>query len=59
MEFEGKVYFNVNKPDGQYRKPSDNSKLKNYLPDFNFTPLYDGLKKTIKYFIKNYENVRK
>lgn len=59
MEFEGKVYFNVNKPNGQYRKPSDNSKLKSYLPNFEFTSLYDGLKITIDYFIKNYKHVRK
>lgn len=59
MEFKGKISFDLTKPDGQYRKPSDNSKLLNYLPDFKFTPLYDGLKETIKWFIDNYENVRK
>jgi GDP-L-fucose synthase len=48
----------TDKPDGQFRKPSDNSKIKNYLPDFKFTPLYDGLKETITWFESNYENVR-
>jgi GDP-L-fucose synthase len=59
MNFKGKVKWNSLKPDGQFRKPSDNSKIKNYLPNFKFTPLYDGLKETIEYFEKNYNNIRK
>lgn len=59
MNFKGKISFDLTKPDGQHRKPSDNSKLLNYLPDFKFTPLYEGLKETIDWFINNYENVRK
>ncbi len=59
MNFKGNVRWNMSKPDGQFRKPSDNSKIKNYLPDFKFTPLYDGLKETIEYFEKNYNIIRK
>jgi GDP-L-fucose synthase len=59
MNFKGNVKWNTNKPDGQFRKPSDNFKIKNYLPDFKFTPLYEGLKITIDYFEKNYNIVRK
>ena len=59
MNFKGHVIFDSSKPDGQFRKPSDNSKIKNYLPDFKFTPLYDGLKETIEYFEKNYTIIRK
>ena len=59
MDFKGKVIFNESKPDGQFRKPSDNSKIKHYLPDFEFTPLYDGLKETIEWFNENYETIRK
>lgn len=59
MDFKGKVLFDTTKPDGQFRKPSDNSKIKTYLPDFKFTPIYDGLKTTIKHFEKNYKNIRK
>ena len=59
MNFKGDVIFDSSKPDGQFRKPSDNSKIKNYLPDFKFTPLYDGLKETIEYFEKNYTIIRK
>jgi GDP-L-fucose synthase len=59
MNFRGKTVFDSSKPDGQFRKPSDNSKIKNYLPNFNFTSLYDGLKETIEYFEMNYQTIRK
>ena len=59
MNFKGKVIWDKDQPDGQFRKPSDNSKIKYYLPDFKFTSLYTGLAETISYFLKNYETVRK
>jgi GDP-L-fucose synthase len=59
MNFKGELKWNLLKPDGQFRKPSDNGKIKNYLPDFKFTPLYEGLKETIEFFEKNYNIVRK
>ena len=59
MNFKGKVVFDTSKPDGQFRKPSDNSKIKNHLPNFKFTDLFDGLKETIEFFEKNYNILRK
>jgi len=59
FNFKGKVRFDNTKPDGQFRKPTDNSKLKSYLPDFQFTSIEDGIKETVNWFIKNYENARK
>jgi GDP-L-fucose synthase len=59
FNFKGKVTFDSSKPDGQFRKPSDNSKLKSYLPDFQFTPIEQGLKETVKWFVENYDNSRK
>ena len=59
MNFKGKVIFDTTKPEGQFRKPSDNSKLMSYLPDFKFTPIEDGLKETIDWFQNNYKNIRK
>lgn len=59
MNFKGDIKWNTSKPDGQFRKPSDNSKIKHYLPDFKFTPLYEGLKETIEFFEKNYNLIRK
>jgi len=59
MDFRGNVIWQDDKPDGQFRKPSDNSKLLSYLPDFKFTPIEEGLKETIEWFNKNYNNCRK
>ena len=58
MKFEGKLIFDSSKPDGQYRKPSDTTKLKNYLPNFEWTPLEEGIERTIEWFLSNYPNVR-
>lgn len=59
MNFKGDVIFDITKPEGQFRKPSDNHKIKSYLPEFQFTSLYDGLKETIDWFEINYKNIRK
>jgi len=59
FNFKGRVVFDSSKPDGQYRKPSNNSKLMSYLPDFKFTPIEIGIKNTVEWFIDNYENSRK
>ena len=56
--FEGNLIYDSSKPDGQYRKPSDTTKLRKYLPDFKFTDIEEGLSKTIDWFLKNYPNVR-
>ena len=59
MNFKGNVIYDTDKPEGQFRKPSDNSKLRSYLPDFKFTPIEVGMKKTVEWFIENYEKARK
>ena len=59
MNFKGNVIFDKDKLDGQFRKPSDNSKLKSYLPDFEFTSIEEGIKKSVEWFVKNYEILRK
>jgi GDP-L-fucose synthase len=59
MNYKGNVVFDVTKPDGQLRKHSDNSKIKHYIPNFKFTPLYYGLKQTIEYFENNHKFIRK
>ena len=59
MEFKGNVIYDTTKPDGQYRKPSDNTKLLSIIGDFEFTPIRKGLEETIEFFVKNYNILRK
>jgi GDP-L-fucose synthase len=55
MHGEGLIIYDHTKPDGQLRKPSDNSVLKRCLPDFEFTPIQEGLSKTINWFLEEYK----
>ena len=49
------VNYNSNKPDGQFRKDVDSSKLLSVLKDFEFTPLKEGIKKVYDNFSKRYD----
>jgi GDP-L-fucose synthase len=59
FKFEGNIKFDKTKPEGQYRKPSDNSVIRKMYPDFKFTPMMEGLEKSVNWFIENYKNIRK
>jgi GDP-L-fucose synthase len=59
FKFKGNVKFDESKPDGQFKKPSDNSKIKELYPEFEYTPLEVGIKETVNWFIENYETARK
>lgn len=59
FNFKGNVVFDATKPEGQYRRPSDNSKILNCMPNFTFTPFEDAMKESVEWFISNYETVRK
>ena len=59
MEFNGNIEWNLEMPTGQYRKSSDNSKLLHLGWDPSlYTPTYNALEKTCKWFMGNYPNVR-
>ena len=55
MKGHGTIIYDHTKPDGQLRKPSDNSVLKRSLPEFQFTPIEEGLRKTIEWFLAEYK----
>ena len=57
--FTGKVVWEKDKPDGQFRKPSSNAKLLSHLPDFEFTGLEKGIEETVNWFNANYKVARK
>ena len=59
FNYEKHLVFDDSYSDGQHKKTANNSLLKSYLPDYKFINMEDGLKNTIKWFIENYENVRK
>ena len=58
-DYKGKIIWDTSKPEGQYRKPSDNSVIRSLAPDFKFTPIEEGLIKSIEWFNENYPNLRK
>jgi GDP-L-fucose synthase len=59
MKFKGKVVFDDSKPDGQYRKTTSNLLLRHRFPEYKFTKLKQGIKKTVDWFVENYESCRK
>ena len=45
--------FDQTSPDGQYRKDVSNALMKEYLPDFEFTPLEVGIKRVYAAYKNN------
>jgi GDP-L-fucose synthase len=58
-DYKDQVIFNTDKADGQHKKTASNAKLRQYLPDFKFTPFNEAIKESVKWFVENYENARK
>jgi GDP-L-fucose synthase len=57
--YEGNIIFDKSKPDGQFRKPTSNLRLQDFVPEYKFTPLEKGIKQTVEWFKENYETCRK
>lgn len=58
LEYDGEVIWDKSKPEGQYRKPSNNDKFLKIYPSFKYTSFNDGLRKTCNWFTENYPNIR-
>ena len=58
MDFDGEVNYDLTKPSGQHRRPSDTSLLRGMIPDLNLTNHREGIKKTVDWFVQNYPNIR-
>ena len=50
------IVWDKNRPDGQFRKDASDKKFKSMFPNFQYTSLYDGVKKTYNTY---YEMVTK
>jgi GDP-L-fucose synthase len=59
FNFKGKIIWDLDKPEGQFRKPSDNSVIRSIAPDFKFTSIGEGIHKSVTWFKENYPNIRK
>ena len=59
MEFEGEIVFDTSKADGQFKKTACNKKLRGYRSDYQFTSIDEGVKKSVDWFLENYETCRK
>ena len=58
MNYTGRIIWDTEKPEGQFKKPSSNKKFLDIYPDFVYTELETGLKETISWFTDNYPNIR-
>ena len=59
MDFEGDIQWDTSKPAGQYRKPSDNSKLIELgWAATDYTDFEEALEKSCKWFTDTYPNLR-
>lgn len=59
FEYEHMMEFDTSLPDGQYKKTADNAKLKSLLTEYEFIDINQGINRTVKYFIENYNKIRK
>ncbi len=63
FDYTHMLEYDYSKPDGQYKKTADNTKLMKFLDskkiDFSFTPMNEGLNKSIDWFLDNYDICRK
>jgi GDP-L-fucose synthase len=52
--------YDLSQPDGQFKKTADNTKFKRlYGNKFAFTPVRQGIRETVRWFVQNYDLARK
>ena len=59
MDPEKDIVLDTSKTNGQFKKTASNAKLRQLLPDFEFTPFEEAVQTTCKWFVDNYETARK
>jgi len=59
LDFKGEVIWDTTKPAGQFKKPSDKSKINSLgWSQERYIRIKDGIKNTCRWFIENYPNIR-
>jgi GDP-L-fucose synthase len=59
FDYENRIQFDESYSDGQYKKTASNFRITQMYPDFEFTPIEEGIEKTVKWFLENPELVRR
>tara|TARA_Y100000741_G_scaffold280763_1_gene220581 strand:- start:1183 stop:2115 length:933 start_codon:yes stop_codon:yes gene_type:complete len=59
FNYEHNILFDSNYSDGQFKKTADNSKLLKYHGPLQFTRINEGIKKSVAWFVNNYDSCRK
>jgi len=59
FDFKGEVKYLTDRSDGRLVKTVSNAKMRKYLPEFKFMSTKLAIKKTVQWYIDNYENARK
>lgn len=57
-KFQGKIVWDLSKPNGQRNRPSSKNIIDTLLPNFQYSDIYSSLEKTWNWFEENYPNVR-
>lgn len=52
------IEWDISQPKGQFKKPSSCEKLNELNPEYEFTSLKEGIRKTCMWFSENYPNIR-
>ena len=55
VSYKGEIVYDTSKPDGAMKKTGDIEKMKRVLDWVPPTPLRDGIRLTLDWFVKNYE----
>ena len=58
-DYEHMIDFDITKSDGQFKKTADNSKLMNLYGEYKFMNIEEGIKRSVDWFVDNYDKCRK
>lgn len=57
-DYNDRIVFDTNYSDGQHKKTTSNKKFESLVENFKYTDIENGIKDTVDWFIKNYDNAR-